>query len=158
MNEETPSDKRCKVCRKWTLGGWESARDVTAVIASILVLMGGLISIGAWVQFYFADQQAVKDANCRNSYETKLLSLQMRANNAYARYINAKVSKWEAETRTVDEKDSEQRIRDIAVQNERMERAWTELESNREEGDDLTELFESGQLCPSKGGVLWPAS
>ena len=158
MTDQQPPTNAPNPSPKRQAASWDSIRNITAVAASVLVVAAGLIGVGAWAQYHFAGQQTVEDATCRVAYDVELLGLQMRAANAYTRYVNAKVNKSNAEIQLEGDSPTDDQIAAIATQEERMRHSWDELQKAKAEGDSLTKRFESGQLCPEKGGVLWPAS
>lgn len=158
-----------------------AALSFSTLLVALLTVAGSLIAVGGWAQFHFAGQQTVKNALCIVNFHQEMAARERVRHNHYARYIKAKAEMLTLENRLVllraglpladvppqtgeakgngNGKVTEVDVqREIAVQRDRMLTEKRHQVGWGQRARELKRSFDSGKLCPDRGGVLWPVS
>lgn len=130
------------------------ATQWVTLVAATLAVLGGIVGLGVFAQYYFANQQELRYTSCINFHKTNLLTTQIVTGNIYARYINTKVNLLELREKS---DDSSEHAKERIIAEEKLERLWKELIESRDEAIELAKLEDEKCSQPS-GALIWPAS
>ena len=133
------------------------ATQWATLVAATLAVLGGIVTLGVLVQFYFAQQQGLRHTSCINFHRTNLLSMQMETGNAYARYINTKIKLLELSTKYGDSSEQE---KERIITDAKLKRLWEEVTKLDNEADEYVRVYaEEVEKCSqSDEPLVWFAS
>lgn len=70
---------------------WNKIKNIPSFVAAIIAVVSAVFAAGAWVTGYFATRAQLEIVRCISDHQEALLSYRIQSENAYAKYISAKV-------------------------------------------------------------------
>lgn len=129
------------------MASWHTIKKALLVGAAVVTIFGGISSAAIFVADYADDVKDLAYQGCVGNARGEIVAIYLRAENAYAKYINEKTNILDLQ-RQIQAKDAPELQNRLYASNQNKDRYWQDTSKFHKQAREKSALLEGGELCP----------